>query len=305
MRRSLLNKRILPKPLRQALVLITLLLLPSAAWGQGTEYPLSIGGTTVTSENISTFSGVSYDASKFTLTLESTSLEAPIEWLDEDHGLTIELNSVNRISTSTEDRPIIKGNTHSSLTIKKAENSTDAASLSLEGVYDDAYDSETGSPVIVGFTSISSSGLKKVLRTNGRNITFIYDEKPSLDIAGHPYYESATNITSDITEGYVSFDASKNTLYLENATISVSTIAAIDNSLEFLTIKLKGTNSIISESSDAITSYNELATLNIVKDNFDAGETQLIISAPDDEDAILDFRSISYTGFTPYNVVDN
>jgi hypothetical protein len=33
MRRSLLNKRILPKPLRQALVLITLLLLPSAAWG--------------------------------------------------------------------------------------------------------------------------------------------------------------------------------------------------------------------------------------------------------------------------------
>ena len=34
MRRSLLNKRILPKPLRQALVLITLLLLPSAAWGQ-------------------------------------------------------------------------------------------------------------------------------------------------------------------------------------------------------------------------------------------------------------------------------
>ena len=34
MRRSFLNKRILPKPLRQALVLITLLLLPSAAWGQ-------------------------------------------------------------------------------------------------------------------------------------------------------------------------------------------------------------------------------------------------------------------------------
>ena len=34
MRRSLLNKRILPKPLRQALVLFTLLLLPSAAWGQ-------------------------------------------------------------------------------------------------------------------------------------------------------------------------------------------------------------------------------------------------------------------------------
>ena len=34
MRRSLLNKRILPKPLRQALVLITLLLLPSAAWGR-------------------------------------------------------------------------------------------------------------------------------------------------------------------------------------------------------------------------------------------------------------------------------
>ena len=34
MRRSLLNKQILSKPLRQALVLITLLLLPNAAWGQ-------------------------------------------------------------------------------------------------------------------------------------------------------------------------------------------------------------------------------------------------------------------------------
>lgn len=38
MRRSLLNKRILPKPLRQALVLITLLLLPSAAWGEEYTY---------------------------------------------------------------------------------------------------------------------------------------------------------------------------------------------------------------------------------------------------------------------------
>ena len=300
MRRSLLNKRILPKPLRQALVLITLLLLPSAAWGQGTEYPLSIGGTTVTSENISTFSGVSYDASKFTLTLESTSLEAPIEWLDEDHGLTIELNSVNRISTSTENIPIIKGNTHSSLTIKKAENSTNSASLSLEGIYGDTFDSETGSPVIVGFTSISSSGLKKVLNTNGSNITFIYDEKPSIDIAGSPYTESGFISSLD----GVSLDYENNTLYLNNATIEASTIAAIDNSLESLTIILKGTNKIISASSDAITSYNELATLNIVKDASDAGETQLIISAPEDEDAIVDFRSISYTGFTPYSVVE-
>ncbi len=300
MRRSLLNKRILPKPLRQALVLITLLLLPSAAWGQGTEYPLSIGGTTVTSENISTFSGVSYEASKFTLTLESTSLEAPIEWLDEDHGLTIELNSVNRISTSTENIPIIKGNTHSSLTIKKAENSTNSAILSLEGIYGDTFDSETGSPVIVGFTSISSSGLKKVLNTNGSNITFIYDEKPSIDIAGSPYTESGFISSLD----GVSLDYENNTLYLNNATIEASTIAAIDNSLESLTIILKGTNKIISASSDAITSYNELATLNIVKDASDAGETQLIISAPEDEDAIVDFRSISYTGFTPYSVVE-
>ena len=232
--------------------------------------------------------------------MESTSLEAPIEWLDEDHGLTIELNSVNRISTSTEDRPIIKGNTHSSLTIKKAENSTNSASLSLEGIYGNTFDSETGSPVIVGFTSISSSGLKKVLNTNGSHITFIYDEKPSIDIAGSPYTESGFISSLD----GVSLDYENNTLYLSNATIEASTIAAIDNSLESLTIILNGTNEIISASSDAITSYNELATLNIVKDASDAGETQLIISAPEDEDAIVDFRSISYTGFTPYSVVE-
>lgn len=43
MRRSLLNKRILPKPLRQALVLITLLLLPGAAWAD-----ITYGGNSLT-----------------------------------------------------------------------------------------------------------------------------------------------------------------------------------------------------------------------------------------------------------------
>ena len=50
MRRSLLNKRILPKPLRQALVLFTLLLLPSTAWadytyGSGEELSFDYDGS--------------------------------------------------------------------------------------------------------------------------------------------------------------------------------------------------------------------------------------------------------------------
>ena len=52
MRRSLLNKRITPKALRLALFVITMLLLPSTAWGETpTSYNLTIAGVEVTSAN--------------------------------------------------------------------------------------------------------------------------------------------------------------------------------------------------------------------------------------------------------------
>lgn len=47
--RPLLNGRYLPKPLRQALLLLAMLILPSAAWGQ--DYSLSVAGVQVTNAN--------------------------------------------------------------------------------------------------------------------------------------------------------------------------------------------------------------------------------------------------------------
>ena len=74
MRRSLLNNLNLTKCLRQALVLFTLLLLPSAAWGQITvvDVGLSVSGT-VTREGIITGT-VTYDAYNNILTLEDADI---------------------------------------------------------------------------------------------------------------------------------------------------------------------------------------------------------------------------------------
>ena len=55
--RSLLNKLNTPKALRQALVLFTLLLLPSAAWGLDNTTPTVISNFTGFSNNAITFDG--------------------------------------------------------------------------------------------------------------------------------------------------------------------------------------------------------------------------------------------------------
>lgn len=57
MRRSLLNKLNTPKALRQALVLITMLLLPSAAWGYDNTNPTVTSNFTGFSNNAITFDG--------------------------------------------------------------------------------------------------------------------------------------------------------------------------------------------------------------------------------------------------------
>ena len=106
MRRSLLNKRILPKPLRQALVLITLLLLPSAAWGQGTitvagNAPES-DGTFIDKTSSKPISGVTFDSQTNTLTLDNATLGTetdsdPCVILSSLENLTINLVGENTL----------------------------------------------------------------------------------------------------------------------------------------------------------------------------------------------------------------
>ena len=82
MRRTLLDELNTLK-MRQALVLITLFLLPSAAWGQGETYDISIAGTALTSENynpttgaVNNMEGVTFDLQNSILTLENVTIES-------------------------------------------------------------------------------------------------------------------------------------------------------------------------------------------------------------------------------------
>jgi hypothetical protein len=84
--RSLLNKLNTSKALRQALVLFTLLILPTAAWGQ--SYNLTVAGVEVTSANANEIRGdnialgsegkVSFNPDENTLTLEKVTINGVI-----------------------------------------------------------------------------------------------------------------------------------------------------------------------------------------------------------------------------------
>lgn len=102
MRRSLLNKPNLLKSLRQALVLFTLLILPSAAWGQ--DPVITIAGdapdpTTgvINSDNISGGT-VTFDSSNNTLTLNNATIAGTVFLLSELENLTIHLVGENKIN---------------------------------------------------------------------------------------------------------------------------------------------------------------------------------------------------------------
>jgi hypothetical protein len=156
MRRSLLklNERHLPKALRQALVLITMLLLPSTAWGQ---YPFTISGTPITSENIETYSGVSYDETSYTITLSGATNLGQILWSD-SHDLTIALSGNNSIQASPDSATHIRSEYKAAkLTFKKVG---DEASLSMAQT-----DQGQNAPSIIsGFASINYDGM--YLQTN-------------------------------------------------------------------------------------------------------------------------------------------
>lgn len=286
-------------------VLFAMLLMPIGAWAE--DYPIKIGDTTLSSENIGKYAGVSYDADTRTMTLNGAALHAPIVWSGDD-DFVIEINTTSVSSISIDDyTPVIQGDGTSSLTIKRAEYSSQTAYLVLSAYYNATeanFDKESCSPIIQGFTSVSTPGLQKVLNSRGidegKEFTLYLNEKPSVAVAGNEPDDGI--FTVGVTpEGSVTFDATTNILYMNNATISISgDNNGICNSLETLTIKLKGNNKIISEMSDAIVSDNEIGSLVIERDNTDVGPAQLIISAADE--VIEGFSSLTYNEFTPYSV---
>jgi len=308
MNKRFFNQQNLTRRLRLLPVLFAMLLMPLGAWAE--DYPIKIGDTTLSSENIGNYAGVSYDADTRTMTLNGAALHAPIVWSGDD-DFVIEINTTSVSSISIDDyTPVIQGDGTSSLTIKRAEYSSQTACLELSAYYhatEANFDKESCSPIIQGFTSVSTPGLQKVFKSRGidegKEFTLYLNEKPSVAVAGNEPDDGI--FTVGVTpEGSVTFDATTNILYMNNATISISgDNNGICNSLETLTIKLKGNNKIISEMSDAIVSDNEIGSLVIERDNIDVGPAQLIISAADE--VIEGFSSLTYNEFTPYSVENN
>ena len=108
MRRTLLDKLNTLK-MRQALVLITLLLLPCAAWGQAGTYGISIAGTALTSENynpttgaVNNMEGVTFDFQNSILTLENVTIESDSPAIESSlESLTINIIGNNNLSSSS------------------------------------------------------------------------------------------------------------------------------------------------------------------------------------------------------------
>ena len=140
MRRSLLNKLNLPKCLRQALVLLTLLLLPSAAWG---EDIITVAGNVPDQDGKITGNGISGSV-KFestgdnsgTLTLDDATISQSIDnaaiILSETlYSLTIDIKGNNTIKTTT-NVEVFRRNAETTMCMIDFTSSTKTGSLTLE-----------------------------------------------------------------------------------------------------------------------------------------------------------------------------
>lgn len=125
MRRSLLklNERHLSKALRQALVLLTMLLLPSTAWGQDpTNYPLYVLGVQITSGNCEHIENINPTVG--TITSEDGGISFIYNSTDNTGILTLNNATITRTST-TESSPVISlGETLNKLTIEIIGNNS-------------------------------------------------------------------------------------------------------------------------------------------------------------------------------------
>lgn len=263
MRRSLLNKRILPKPLRQALVLFTLLLLPSAAWGQ-TTYKSGIydsdnktwGDWNVTWDSEEAITNVknvigSNDVLSFTIVGNKTgtitlSLTLP-ENIEDDricYAIFSPQTSSNTSITTSQTIKKIHNDTHTTLEFKSVGSSY---------IYspDTPADCSGGDKIEISFEITNSSGTGVELGILTAEVT-----------TGIAYPISVTGVTvtnynkDDVLEqsingnSTVSFTPAEGTtpatLTLNKATLIVSTNegAAIESSLDNLVVNLVNENTV-------------------------------------------------------------
>lgn len=262
MRRSLLNKLNTSKPLRQALVLLTLLLLPSAAWGQT---KITVAGDaltesgTIANQNIQ--GTVSYDANNKILTLNNATITGSIIWNPETNTkLTIKIIGACKVESSGA-VCIENLGTSTGLSIEKDNSSTGEASLYLSANAPGIYS-------IKGFSSLSYNGFNTYSSSEGNSpysaLTVTYtasgltwesgqESGPVVSVSFKESYnlwigdmQVAIFNKDDVLNdgGTVKFTPATTgaaTLSLNNATITGNIVWDMDNAL---TIQLTGENTI-------------------------------------------------------------
>jgi hypothetical protein len=302
MRRSLLNKRILPKPLRQALVLITLLLLPSAAWGQDPTVTTTFTGwdSTIgilysesnpnkwTPDPIDGTWSTSTDPSGLAYTMQSS---YDIFSLKSDFTLEGSIGNGNKIA----EIEIGQANINTSGTISIYQgNSTEpigASGLSTQEngvvtIYAQKDAEFSDDKLIVKFNSVTSNESSFVIKA----IRLYYLNFPTpvsygLTVAGvQVTNKNAGRVTGDLIgdTGSVTYDAENYILKLTNVNIT----GFITSSLDELTIELTGTNTLLGSIEDVHETYPH-GNLNIT------GTGSLAITGQDGDAVIRYFDDVT------------
>ena len=259
MRERLLNQVILTRKLR-VLLLFVAVLLPLGSWAD--NYPFKIGGVQITSENIGSYSGVSYDASNCTITLNGAKLTSGICWESED-GLVIALKGANTITVSSgsciySELAVINPNAvrqkarqkapaNYEISFVKDGSSSDPCSLTLswpEGGTIGALDgfSNKDNPDLPGLTWI-------ILDQNKAVVAEPYDMTIGDIIVSSANYSPIIGLDGNSINA--SYDISTHTLTLDGATLTERIFWDADADF---TIELKGSNSITTDGTSCIAS---------------------------------------------------
>lgn len=257
MRQPLLYQQNLARKLKQLLLLFSLLLLPSAAWGQTintvfTGYDSdknsflydneSTGKWSITTDYTGEYSPISYGNSTnpvgFSISVEnSNTLNFDFK---SDFQLEGTVNSGTKIATVEFDKKTAD-NVH--ISVKKGSTTIEqrmyvTSPLEIELSNNVSF---SGEKIDIRFeASNNASDLSMVIKS-----IKIYNLQttPSITVAGNSP-DTDGNISGNGISGTVTFDALNSTLTLDNATIEGG-IEWMDNLAKTLTIKVKGVSSVI------------------------------------------------------------
>ena len=255
MKERLINHVSLTRRLRQLLVLFALLLLPAGMWAE--DYPITVAGVQVTTDNAGDVLGDGTDSSNPTVVYDGTNLYLENATINGDivysgdNFLWIDIKGINTVK-----RIIYNGQQSFNLGIRSANVNEGPHSLTVEGngtdaavsgfanmpLVTDEYDSDYK---IYWKPTVTNNVMTSLLVT-----TDVSAEAYNLWISGTQVTTAnAANVLGDDETPTVVYDAENHKLTLNGASVGQITYSGTSN----LTIAFSGTCSITTEeSNDAI-----------------------------------------------------